>query len=126
MITPEQLAQWRAVCEAATPGPWVVGITWDYVYRWPVLRLKEMAGYSENALSEEAAHDAEFVMAARTALPALLDEVERLTVEVERLERVACEKQVEINLGFDRLESQIDTLGIAIAQLTAERDALRE
>jgi len=80
----------KRLCEAATPGPW----------GWKKGRLMQMAapeskytyqrdiGYQETdydfndpAREEQAERDAEFIAAARTALPAALDEVSRLRQE---------------------------------------------
>lgn len=86
MIHKSQLASWRAVCEAATPGPWRNGIG-------GVVQLSDAGkGYpldyypgcadvvttdgADSVVATE--NDLEFIAAARTAMPALLDEVERL------------------------------------------------
>lgn len=63
MIPKEQLAAWRAVTAAATGGPWSnrIGI-----------------GPCDYIVKAERSDDAAFIAASRTAVPALLDEVERL------------------------------------------------
>jgi hypothetical protein len=101
MITKEQLAEWRELCEKATEGPWaweaigemvngyVLGLACDengelvegYIeddpdaITDPIIR-RSMIGEHEAATCNYG--DPEFIAAARTALPALLDEVERL------------------------------------------------
>jgi hypothetical protein len=73
-MTPERIAELRALCEAATRGPWR-----DYQGN-----IINPAGDAElgNWLvgSLRWADDRAFVTAAREALPAALDEIERLNV----------------------------------------------
>lgn len=86
MIGDKQLAEWRRLAEAATPGPWerrrnrhpnTNGTSWGWVegtgFTWD---CSHVAG---------AERDAAFISAARTAVPALLDEVERLRVSARFL-----------------------------------------
>lgn len=96
-LTEERLAELRRLCEAATPGPWSVrgDARPDYYgncYWW----IRGPEGYRyvvcNDAQSAEGGvtrrEDAEFIAAAREALPALIDEVGRLRRRVEALERV--------------------------------------
>lgn len=62
-MTSEQLAEIRARSEAATPGPW----GWEQV---PSLALPPT--------------DVDFVIHARTDIPALLDYIEELQAEMEK------------------------------------------
>ena len=87
-------ARWRALTEAATPGPWwpdhrCVGVGSDDPSQgeaaglgWEVLRDRETRerAWPEPSLRGTFARgwDAHFVAEARTALPALLDENDRL------------------------------------------------
>lgn len=71
MITAEQLAQWREVCEKATPGPWLDSETGDVYARTP----KGGRLIADFVPHEE---DRRFIVAASVGFPALLDEVERL------------------------------------------------
>lgn len=81
MISDDKLKEWRALCENATPGGW----WWDYEHE-PTRIIIECKGPRVDVLSkldEEqddtyAIANAAFIAAARTAVPALLDEVERL------------------------------------------------
>lgn len=59
-IDPAQLAAWRKLCDAAALFPW------------------KSPGHCDK-------EDAQFIAAARTALPLLLDKVEALQAEVARL-----------------------------------------
>lgn len=76
----------RALCEAATPGPWSVDHyeeTDDWCLRAdnatiPGNSIADAGGFSYKP-------DAAFIAAARTAIPELLDEVERLRAALERI-----------------------------------------
>jgi hypothetical protein len=79
-IDDAELARLRALCEAATPGPWSKGDGKNNA-RWVVM------GHYVPICSTELSHapigqgqesNVEFIAASRTALPQLLDEVERL------------------------------------------------
>jgi len=92
-MTPERIKDLRALCEAATEGPWEA---------WESSRACELAsrvdapstGFKDkpeyaavcylSPYNKEFA-DCRFIATARTALPEALDEVERLRGEVERL-----------------------------------------
>jgi len=89
-MTDEQRQDLRAKCEAATPGPW----DWEtYVGCSKPLGLSDEHGHDvllattdeDNATHiEVSVADAEFIVAARNALPALLDERDELADELER------------------------------------------
>lgn len=110
MITDEQLAEWRALCDKATPGPWrperTICGNGERLYRvkYPAHGLNEGASFeiahlvtTEGGL-EQQGHDARLVATARTAMPQLLEEVERLRAEVERMEE----------LYYDALSDAVD------------------
>lgn len=84
--TPDQLAEWEALCEGATPGPWNADNVCDdgsvHSPTGVVFRPTRSASDPNDARSVE---DAEFAAAARTAVPVLLAEVERLQGLNERL-----------------------------------------
>jgi hypothetical protein len=106
MITDEKLKRWRELTDAATPGPWVVipdirpdlvTEIWTqsgrggYADEGEIIReihkheghIAELAKkYIEDGKIGSASDDAEFLAAAREAMPALLDEVVRLRVRV--------------------------------------------
>lgn len=81
-MTPEELSRLRELCEKATPGPWeahvatrfkgieqergVIGPNGENVICWVVDEF------------EQSTENDEFIAAARTALPQLLDEVDQL------------------------------------------------
>ena len=81
-LTPDDIARWRELHEKATPGPWTTGTYDSSGYRdviWP-----EDKGVICSAWSDHATLIAEY----RTAVPRLLDEIERLKVAVREKEMV--------------------------------------
>jgi len=71
-ITPTEIEEWQRLCGSATLGPWVA--------RYTGQRVESDAGQiADVSLSD---FDAFFIAAARTALPRLIEEVERLTREL--------------------------------------------
>lgn len=81
-ITPELLAAWRAVTEAATPGPWKA----YHGKYWSAAEDSEDREIGTFPADEHGDACSDFIAAARTAMPALISEVERLRAENERLE----------------------------------------
>jgi len=83
-MTPEQLQAWARLAEQATPGEWEAKtITfWDDKnnnHMEIVTRLYKVARIFGNADNLSfAKSDAAFIAAARTAVPALCEEIERL------------------------------------------------
>lgn len=84
--TPEQAAEIEALTAAATAGPWAVdtayGLFVEDAGGAPIADLNWAA--STEAERERARADAEFIAAARTAVPALLAEMDALTAEQHR------------------------------------------
>ena len=118
-MTPERLAELGRLCAAATPGPWIAEnaeVLFDGSpgNAWGV----ESSGVEQCIRKTVVEHDfvqkcdAKFIAAARTALPALLDEIARLTDHNARLEQV-----IE-----HRMRSGAETL----ERLAAERAKVRE
>ncbi len=74
-MTPERIAELRALAEQATPGPWRFSGTSDLTPKgWistPQDDICDLTGAG-------APHDAAFIAAARTALPEALDAIERV------------------------------------------------
>lgn len=75
-VTAEELAEWRRLCDAATPGPWEVKAT---VFNSRVVSPSGvvvgdwgMASYLSDV------DNGKFIAASRQAMPRLLAEVERL------------------------------------------------
>lgn len=78
-LTDEQFREAGSLCEAATPGPWDAGL--ENVYA--VQRAGE-PGPVRATVARLVGPDADraFIAAARTLVPALLDEVERLRADL--------------------------------------------
>ncbi len=90
-VTDEELAAWRVLCNAATPGPWTrtkperdkdgfsmgVGIAGT---------LGKQMVYASPPGGQFPSADANFIAAARTALPCLIDELEAERAKVRELE----------------------------------------
>ena len=90
-MTPERIAELRALCDAATPGPWYVNRirgypdnqieTTDstYVARKPWGHVVATTGLGAGDVSQQKfERDSDFIATVRTALPEALDEIERL------------------------------------------------
>lgn len=84
-MTPD-LPKLRELCEAASDAPWTVEHFDDCsrIYRGNALHGRAIAilPYEHNPRDEE---DARFIAASRTALPAALDEIERLAARQSEL-----------------------------------------
>jgi len=87
MITPEELASWSALAEAATPGPWHGDCAGRLLDDTPV-QIGEIYSVA----------DGKFCKTARTALPRLIEEIRRIEAS-----RAAWERQARI------YESERDT-----------------
>ena len=75
MITQEQLARWRALADAATPGPWEQVTEFG---EWWISGPDIERHFVIDTTNGVNAQNADFIAAAREAVPALLAEVERL------------------------------------------------
>lgn len=88
MVTEQQIAGWRNIAEAATPGPWSVD---ESPYNFavfaphPVESGGTCIAVIDGGLSNDSRHDAAFIAASRTAVPALLAERDALAAEVQQL-----------------------------------------
>ena len=97
MITDEQLKKWRALADAATPGPWLIDEAESCI--GDVFSLIEIGGIPFNdtisTVGSEGERyvfnlpDAKLIAAAREAVPALIDEVERLRARLENADLAA-------------------------------------
>lgn len=101
MITDTQLAELKALEQAATPGPWDVELNNpdhhpSYDDAWFIPQIWDHGhGSSEDAGIYERA-DAAFIAAARTAMPLLIAEVERLRAGVAALNEM-CGESIDAN-----------------------------
>jgi hypothetical protein len=96
-FTLEKIAELRKVCDAATPGPWEnlphsdravcirrnnAGALRPDATAKLIISADLVKGRAAIGVDEE---DRTFIATARTALPAALDEIERLTAELEQI-----------------------------------------
>ena len=101
-MTKEQLAEIKARAEAATPGPW------EYIERkgFPTITSEGFRQSSEPWFDISGDEDAIFCAHARTDIPALLAEVERLKTEVSNAD-------YERNMETSRLSAYVTRLEAA-------------
>jgi hypothetical protein len=88
----------RAVCEAATEGPWETNS-----HNWSIWGPKSREVARIVNINPSALGDSDFIAHARTGLPAALDEIDRLEGECERL-RAAIHTRVDPCEGWDKDE----------------------
>lgn len=107
-MSPAEIAALRKLADAATPGPWAVEdergevVTRHWQGETPVVCGPPRArGWD---LDPE---DAAFIAAARTAVPALLDEVERLRTALRCLHATVRGYECE-SFGHDVLEAAME------------------
>lgn len=116
-MTNEEL---RKLCDAATPGPW---FTWRTERGRMSVQIPQ--GWLLEMMPYGTADDAEFIAAAREAVPRLLDEVEKLRCDLgEDMESLIVERNalqnalIAIQLRNDKLRQQLSAI-------TQERNDLR-
>lgn len=138
-MTSQEIVQLLALCEAATPGPWIQEKqrVFDDVDGPCAIgperpdRLGEVSGGGVSSCDgcpiTKHPGDAAFIAAARTALPAALDEVERL----RGVYKSAVEGRSDMRKALVR-ERKLTRLGItewetveAVERVISERDKLR-
>jgi len=127
-VSADRLAQIKARAEAATPGPWEVvdGFTTDplVMVDGAVVRVDVTSGEA----SVQDWRDGAFIASARTDVPWLVEQVERLERwKVEAIEVMTSLPELGTALGLP-LGVQITGPAAlaAVARLTAERDAFRK
>jgi hypothetical protein len=119
-LTAERVAELRALCEAATPGPWRADPEPVDAPGWV------SAGDRHEPVAEVygGTHNAALIAAARNALPDLLDEVERLWDD--QLDSQPYEDAMaEANATNVRLLCMVAERDAEIARLRQERQRLR-
>jgi hypothetical protein len=109
----------RARCEAATPGEWVV------IHKGNALSVIAKSGaFTLNIChySHKDGADAEFIAHARTDVPDLLAEIERLTAELAAMTAERDEAQLELT----RMTEAYDVNARALDALNRDYVALRK
>lgn len=86
-MSPERLKELRALAEAATPGPWHIdGPNADDV----VAEVSSLTVVPRtNGMLCAPRYDAAFIAASRSAVPELLDEVERLRESLRNIAEIS-------------------------------------
>lgn len=104
------LAEIRAACDAATPGPWDVETIRDLDESFVICDVVRWRGYTNSLNFGEDRRTAEFVAQSREWLPALVDEVEQLRAENERLRAglaASSPSPAEIEAATDEIHSEL-------------------
>jgi hypothetical protein len=131
-MTGRELQEIKARCEAASPGPWVVGDITEATYysgKNGVVSVGNRlvaykGGVDVNDLSEgdlQTFADMEFIAAARSDIPALLAEVERLG-KLLNLAREVLQSDINHKEVLS-LTAKLTALLAEVKRLTRERDA---
>jgi hypothetical protein len=127
-ITAERLAELRALADAATSGAWTIedysepGSSGFRIYNEAGDCIAGNFDYEVGGVLERV--DAEFIAAARAAVPELLAEVERLRGELTRFEGNAeILSASTVGEAFDRIEQTIRERDEARAELAKAREA---
>jgi hypothetical protein len=72
-ITEQQLADWQRLADAATPGPWFVDFAGEIGEKFAIICDVARGSWGSDALNFGEDHaTAQFVAAARVAVPALI------------------------------------------------------
>ena len=114
--------QLRALADAATPGPWRIGEAFTEPASW-VAHLADngwddrttVTSQDATARDDQEVRDAEFIAAARTAIPQLLDQ---LDAAEQRIRDLAQEVRDERGAARDQME-QVRIRDALIDQMTA-------
>ncbi|MDU7339307.1 MAG: hypothetical protein E7L17_14485 [Clostridium sp.] len=108
----KQLAEIKAREQAATKGPWM-GIGYHV--------LTECRNYEDEICETECICDADFIIHARTDIPALVAEVERLTEENSNLKEIMSPVKLAqiamMQIDFKRLQAEKATLERALGMM---------
>jgi len=85
-ISDSEMKRLQKLCKGATPGPWAASVGGPWAASAggpsPAWVVTADTGRGEVTVAETDRRDAEFIAAARTALPVLLDEVRQLRAEM--------------------------------------------
>lgn len=115
----------RERAEAATQGPWTTGRGHEPGWYPHELIISASAPIIELENSEQGVADADFIAAARTDVPALLGEVERLAAERDRAVRVGDAVGRRCAVRFEettKLEARIAAAHTALTEISEADD----
>lgn len=100
-ISDEDLAALEKLCAEATPGPWVRRLSAYVTSEHDDRKIADTETYMRTREKQDA--NADFISAARTALPALLEEVRRARAEGARAEALLTLYRVKLAVdGLNR------------------------
>lgn len=122
-MTPEELRAIRERCEAASAGPWhgaVPACGHEHDPDEDACAIEDASG-AVVASCVGRDDDFRFVMHARTDVPALLDEVERLNAATEKTEHAM---HMRIRASYDATIA--DAWRTEVAKVSAERDEVKD
>lgn len=128
MISHKQLEQWKALANAATPGPWHAPSIADgvrYLHRneaWYGYGCSDSERVPGRQDGDGGTRDGAFIAAAREAVPVLIAEVEAQAKEIERLrEHLASIASAALQLlnGFPGAAEKV-TQAVAAVGITLE------
>jgi len=119
-ITAEWIAQQRAICDAATPGPWAVSVANEYPYD----DIGSGLTGEHVALCGSKNENTQFIITARTVLPAALDALEASMQREADQEKRHMRWNELMSTALVTAEKRAKEKDNIIVRLTAERDAL--
>jgi hypothetical protein len=94
----------RRIADAATPGPWTAEHMRENDYAAQVVAGSDgPIADLEHAYDEQDMTDATFIAEARTAVPALLDEVDRLEAALRKIEELANEHSLRSTVAISQV-----------------------
>lgn len=125
-ITPEQLAEWKALADAATPGPWWSGecVPADgHALAWLGNMFVDCNGGQKNYA--EPSCDAEFIAASREAIPALIADLEEATSARGNSVLVPAQKLEEMQVELRVMRKQLAEAQAFNAQVLSVAEKMR-
>lgn len=112
--TPDQLAEWRRLADEATEGPWeAYSLPAVPPGQWQMVGVGQVDNEMGHRIEAMFDDDAAFIAAARTAVPVLLDEVERLREALATQEEAYANRLIE----WGRAEAERDRLRAGLRRL---------
>lgn len=127
-MTPADLSALRALADAATPGPWLLrgsnGGGDDHL-EWVTNAQGHPILLGDRCECDEDCADKEFVAAARTAVPRLLDLAEGLAAERDEARETANSHRANYALLYDRAGAAVARADAAEAERDGYLTALR-
>lgn len=94
-LTEERIAELKALCEKATPGPWEMHVSYD-VTGYACYFIHGFAGIQKSDFAQHHQHNMGLMQAARTALPDLLSDLEEARRERDEAHKRAIELETQL------------------------------